>query len=227
MFGVKQPTPLVLAILRGYYAKQIPLKHARRTLAAIEGFHFIFTAVSSQSSSGGISFMYASAARDLSAAHDKVGKIKLLDQLRGKLRERLPELEIFTAGFSALNYLESNTRQKPLVRYVLGRIDAHFRTDAVVDYGAMTIEHLASQSGPPDSSVSADSIGNIGNLIFVSDDLNQRLKNKPFPTKKEMLKESNVPFDPVLKAASTWQDAQIASRVESLAALAYSKIWKF
>ena len=46
---------------------------------------------------------YASAARELFAAGDKEHRIKVLDQLRTKLRERLPELDVFSVGFTALN----------------------------------------------------------------------------------------------------------------------------
>ena len=36
VFKVRQPTPLILAVLRAYFAKKISLKQARATIAAIE-----------------------------------------------------------------------------------------------------------------------------------------------------------------------------------------------
>ena len=100
IFKVRQPTPLVLALLRAYYARRISLKQARDTTAAIERFHFMYTAVAGQSSSGGVSQMYAAAARDLSAEANQEKRAKHLQDFKAKLKNRLPDKATFKAGFS-------------------------------------------------------------------------------------------------------------------------------
>jgi uncharacterized protein with ParB-like and HNH nuclease domain len=68
LFRLKQPLPMMLAIMHAYDAGELKQKHAEGILRTIENFHFIFTAITSQRSSGGISFMYALHARSLLAA---------------------------------------------------------------------------------------------------------------------------------------------------------------
>jgi len=65
LFRIKQQLPLVLSVMRHYEDSALKTKHVRAILAAVESFHLKFTAIASQRSSGGISFMYALAAREL------------------------------------------------------------------------------------------------------------------------------------------------------------------
>jgi hypothetical protein len=70
LFRVTQPTPAVLSLVRSYREDKIKLGSLRRALAAIEDFHFLFTAVASSRSSGGISAMYSSFGRKLYESRD-------------------------------------------------------------------------------------------------------------------------------------------------------------
>lgn len=146
IFKVRQPTPLVLSLLRSYYNKLIRLPQLRDTLLAIERFHFLNTAVAGLSSSGGVSMMYAAAARDLSSAGDRQKRAARLQEFRAKLQERAPERERFNAGFAELHYGQDDTKAKPLVGYILERVDRAIRgMDPPVDYRNMTIEHISPQ----------------------------------------------------------------------------------
>ena len=145
VFGVSQPTPLVFGLLDANYRNKLSLKQVRDTIWAIECFHFTYTAIASQSSSGGISFMYAAAARDLFNLDDAQERAKHLVDIRKKLRERIPEEAFFTAGFIELHFTNTDSRLRPLIRYTLRRIDEHLRHDKNIDYDKMTIEHIAPQ----------------------------------------------------------------------------------
>lgn len=57
LFRIKQQLSMVLAVMRHLEDEALKIKHVRNLLTAIENFHFAFTAVASQRSSGGISFM--------------------------------------------------------------------------------------------------------------------------------------------------------------------------
>jgi Protein of unknown function (DUF1524) len=72
-----------------------------------------------------------------------------LQDFKAKLNSRLPDKTPFKAGFSALHYSQSDSRDRPLIRYILAKIDASLRKDAAIDYSKMTIEHIAPQN-PPD-----------------------------------------------------------------------------
>lgn len=225
-FHVRQPTPLVFSLMRAYYDDKVSLKQLKDVLQAIENFHFQHTAIASLSSSGGISMMYAAAGRELYAMNDEQKRAAHLQAFRKKLRERLPEAETFKVQFIELRFGSSDTRQRPLVRYVLEKIDEHYRGDTNVDYNKMTIEHLAAEN-PPAGTKKAKKVDEVGNLIFVSEDTNKKLKNKDFAAKKNTLKSDHVPMDAVLEGANAWTDGEIKSRSELLAKVAYEKIWKF
>jgi hypothetical protein len=80
LFRVAQQAPCVLSLVRAYRGKKIKSKHIEDAIAAIEKFHFLFTAVTFQRSSGGISEMYAS-----------LGRRKSLQQKTGRQTTSRPE----------------------------------------------------------------------------------------------------------------------------------------
>jgi hypothetical protein len=221
VFKVRQPTPLILSVLRAYLAKGISLKQAKDVLESVERFHFMYTAVAGQSSSGGVSKMYAAAARDLSTLTDLQKRAKHLQEFRLKLKSRLPEEAPFVAGFSELRFSQLETRDRPLIRYILAKIDRSLRTDPSVDYSLLTIEHISPQS-PPGGLAPVSNYADIGNLILVSEELNGKLKNKSFSEKKKLLQAANVPLDATLLGAAAWGKVEIAARTAALAKTLHS-----
>jgi uncharacterized protein DUF262/uncharacterized protein DUF1524 len=217
IFRVRQPTPLILSVLRAYRDKAVSLKQARDTIEAIERFHFMHTAVAGLSSSGGISMMYAAAARELAAEVDPQKRAKLIQDFRAKINGRKPEEDAFIQGFSELRFSATETRNRLLVRYVLERVDSKLRNDAAADYAKMTIEHISPQNPPDEAPLS--SYADIGNLILVSEKLNGELKNKPFIEKKALMAAAGLPMDAVLAAADDWDEPTIKARTDALAKL--------
>ena len=80
---------------------------------------------------------------------------------------------------------------KPLIQYLLRKIDAHFRTNVVPDYNEMTIEHIAPENPPASKTISAELVGSLGNMLFIPEKLNVKLANKPFTKKKQILIANN------------------------------------
>jgi hypothetical protein len=220
IFKVRQPTPMILSVLRAYRDKRISLKQARDTMAAIERFHFMHTAVAGLSSSGGVSFMYAAAARDLTNEGDTQKRAKLLQDFIAKLKARRPEEDAFVTGFIELRYSNAETRNRGLVRYILERLDMQVRKDAAIDYSKMTIEHIGPQN--PDGAAPLARYAEIGNLVLVSDDLNGKLKNKGFAEKKAIMNEAKLPLDEIVATAADWNDAVIDQRTEAIAKVVYA-----
>jgi len=98
LFRVQQQTPCVLSLLREYrITSKLKKRHAEDALVAIEKFHFVFTAVTSQRSSGGISGMYAALGRRLFEAIDTEKAVEVIRDLKAKLRSRVPSIEEFKA----------------------------------------------------------------------------------------------------------------------------------
>lgn len=225
-FRIRQPTPLVFSLLRAGFGETISLKQLKAALYAIEAFHFQHTAIASLSSSGGISMMYAAAARELFTEKNQQKRAAHLQAFRTKLAGRIPEEGTFTAQFKEVRFLSTDTKQRPLVRYILERIDEHHRTDKIADYSKMTIEHIAPEN-PSSGKGKVVDAGNIGNLIFVSENMNGKLKNKDFAAKKKIFERAGIPMDDVLENATAWTSKEIKARAAHLAELAYKQIWNF
>lgn len=227
IFRVVQQTPCVLSLLREYRTtKKLKKKHIEDAIVAIEKFHFLFTAVTSQRSSGGISGMYAALGRRLFEAKDTQDAVKIIQELKQKLRDRVPSIEEFKALFPNIVFTDNVTKQKKLVKYVLVCLDRQATSPATVDYEQMTIEHLAPQSLIGSPGYDDALIGQIGNLLLVSDDLNGKLKNKSFKEKKRILVENNYSLAEAIVQAATWGPSEIKERTDAIAGEAYNVVWK-
>jgi hypothetical protein len=225
LFRVVQPVPMLLAILRAQEEGRLTLRQVRQVLVQMEHFHVQFTAVTAQRTGGGTAHMFALAARSLSSASNKNSAQRTIRDFVEKLRSRLPSQAEFEAGFVEIQYLEEASRQKPLMKYLLSRFDAASRRAAVVDYEAMTIEHLAPQKPPGGSSIPPEVVGSIGNLLLVPRNLNEELANKPFKKKREILLSAGVPLDDIVKKASDWREDEIQKRTRALAVRAQEEVF--
>ncbi len=226
IFGVKQPVPCVLSLLREYHTtKKIKLKHLLRAICAIEKFHFVFTAVTSQRSSGGISQMYAAAGRRLFEAHDVITANGIIRALVEKLDEKTPHIGEFIALFRDITFTDQHTKRKRLVKYTLANFHRRTSPHSATDYSQMTIEHLIPQS-EIGSDADAEVIGMLGNLILVPTKLNQELANKSFKKKQAILLKHGVPLPETVASAAIWDFNAVMDHTDELADIAYKKIWR-
>lgn len=222
LFKVTQHSPCLLALTRAYKAGRIKYGKFQSIVAAIENFHFLFTAVTSQRSSGGIYNMYATAGRRLEEAKDAKEIQEVLNDLMQKLRAKRPSMDEFVIHFSELIYTEKMSKQRNLARYVLGRFAAADHQAVIPDTQNMTIEHLASQS----SMKGQDKVcGQMGNLILIPSTLNERLRNRPFSDKIGLLEAAGVILSDDLKNAKDWAADQIVQRTRNMAEKAYKVLW--
>ncbi|MBM3957704.1 MAG: DUF262 domain-containing protein, partial [Gemmatimonadetes bacterium] len=226
LFRVKLAVPMVLSIVRAYRAGKLTRKQAFLALSSIERFHFAFTAVTSQRSSGGISLMYNLHARKLGEAPTKDAAMVQIRGLTDKLRSRRPSYEEFEPAFLELRVSRQYTKQRKLVQYVLRRMHDRFATGPPTDHSQMTIEHVAPErpggrGGPP-----SESVASIGNLLWVSREVQEMLRNRPFAEKKAILEGQDVWIGAVMAKAGTWDKPAITRRAKELAKLAYGDVWK-
>jgi len=226
LFRVRQPTPCVLSLVRDYKGGKIKKKHLQDALVAIEKFHFFFTAVTSQRSSGGISAMYAALGRRLSEAEDTQAAVEVIRDLKEKLRERMPSWEEVKALFPEMIYTEHLTKQRSLMKYILVGLEKATSTGVSVDYDSMTIEHLVPQSNIGTDNWTDAIVGQAGNLILVTEELNSKLKNKQFKEKKRILLEDDFDLPEEVQSADDWTPQHIKNRTIALAEHAYQNIWR-
>lgn len=222
IFRLRQAAPFALSILSEHNSGNISTKNAATFLKAIENFHFKFTAITSQRGAGGIAKMYSRAARDLRTAATETDKRKICLDMISRFREMQPELLEFQLGFQELLFSKEYTNQRTLVRYVLEMLHRHHNSNSSIDYEQMTIEHIMPQSANHPEETKAS----IGNLVFIHRELNEKLKNKSFKDKKEILIRSGQIYDETIIKAEKWDEEKIMRRTEHLSKLAYDAVWK-
>jgi hypothetical protein len=138
----------------------------------------------------------------------------------------MPSLDQVKAAFPEIIYTDTISRQRKLVRYILTGLQQATPSPVAIDYDQMTIEHLAPQSSIGQAGFEESVVGQLGNLLLVSTELNEKLKNKPFKEKKQILAENGFKLPPEMVAASDWGAKEIAKRTEILATRAYQDVWK-
>lgn len=226
LFRVKLQVPTVLSVLRNYFDEEIKKTSAERALTSIAKFHFVFTAVTSQRSSGGISQMYASTARRLSAASDSQSKNDIINEFRRKLRDKIPSPSEFDVNFQQIIFTKSLTKQKKLVHYILSELHRDSHTGIPVDYAQMTIEHIYPEKPKGFRRLDDSIIGQLGNLILIDQNLNDQLSNKIFHEKKQILLDNGIRLDNTLAGVTEWDEEHIRQRTLELSNHAYTKVWK-
>lgn len=228
LFRVRQQVPATLSLVRGYKAGTINLSQIAKALGEIEKFHFLFTAITSQRSSGGISGMYALLARHIATVKNAQEATPVLKDLRTKLQDRVPPLAEFLALFPGLIYTSRLTKERHLMKYVLAKISRELGHAFPADLDDLTIEHLVPQSNIGAAKWTDEIVGQIGNLILVPKELNQKLENKTFKEKKTLLLKSGCQE---MLPEYFWDTDElvpelIKRRTNELAELSYNKIWK-
>ncbi len=220
IFRIRQQVPMILSILRKYRQNQFSLKNVLDIISAVEKFHFIFTAVSSQRSSGGISQMYASYARRLNDAKNENESRKICKELKEKLREKIPTYEEFYANFKEIRYSNKTNKQKDLIRYILYKYNQFLKISYSEDISLLTIEHLLSQSAK------SNNFDMLGNLLLINKISNEKLDNKDPLLKIKILKSQGIILDETILHTKRWTEVEIAERTKTMGKLAYEKIWK-
>jgi hypothetical protein len=220
-FGIRQPMPLLLSLIREYDAKRITATQAARALRAIEDYHFSWTVLANKSSSGGMSLFFGRFARELLQAKDKNARGLVINRICAELKIRRPSAPEFDEAFGDLRFTDAYTAEKRVIQYALARIYEHESPKTAIDFSHMTIEHL-----DPQSNGSAE-VGTIGNLILVTEVLNGSLKNSDWKEKRKLLRKAEDQWIPKeVKDAPTWGDAEIIDRTAKLAELGRTKVWK-
>lgn len=172
--------------------------------------------------------MYAALARQIAGSPNPEKAGPILNELRAKLRERVPSEEEFLALFPELIYTNKISKQRALVKYVLAKIARHSGQSFSADMDDLTIEHLHPQSKIDAAPWTDELAGQLGNLILVTKSTNEKLENKSFSEKKSILRSAKyhdaLP-DYFWNATDLTPDL-VQRRTRELAKLAYTKVWK-
>ena len=220
-FNISQQRPFILSLLKSWEKSNLKLSDVKSILSFIEKFHFSFNAICSMRPSG-IEGSYSTAARQLIDALDKESAREVIEDLRQKLKSRLPNEDKFREGFSKLKYLRNYSKDKKIIQYIFGyfesvnQVASEFRPDSI------TLEHIL-----PQSSDTEDYVGAIGNLLPLGKDLNEKAGDKKISEKIEYYKESQFSLTQkfTAKHPSQWGKDEIIDRTVELAQEFYSSMW--
>lgn len=226
LFKLSQPTPATMSLVRSYKNNIIKYKKLRDALSAIEKFHFVFTAITSSRSSGGISAMYSSFAIRLFNCSDSQSAADLISEFVNKLRDKRPSIDEFKVAFKEVIYTNSNSKQKNLVRYILEKFSLHYSYKFPVDFDELTIEHLCPQDKIGQDDWRESSVGCLGNLIFLDQNMNGELNTKCFSDKKRILIERGYSLSEFVIESTDWTPEIVLEHADKMAEIAYNEIWK-
>lgn len=224
IFRVQQNIPYLIALLQACERGIIKPRKLAQTLAAIEKFHFCFTAITNSRSSGGISSMYCKHARDLTGATNSNTAAISIKELIQKLRERLPKRELFVSKFTELEFSKNEQKKSQLIRYILRSVNED--VDAI-KFGLddiPSIEHFLAQATASDDNIPIDIIGNIGNLFLLPKWLNEKLGEKPVEEKLKIIDDSSHSRPRTLLEVKEWGIDEIHDRARLLAHAAYDSV---
>jgi uncharacterized protein with ParB-like and HNH nuclease domain len=225
LFKLSQPTPAILSLVRAYRMGIIKYGKLRDSLRAIEKFHFVFTAVTSSRSSGGISAMYSAFAHKLFEAQSSQLAADEISYLVDKLRSRRPSLDEFRVAFKEIYYTNSNSKQKNLVRYILRGISEYLEYKYPVDFDELTIEHVHPQSKVGVDGWNEENVGRLGNLILLDQKMNGQLNAKSFKDKIDAMGASGYSFPDFMKNTESWSANDSDIHTVHMADIAYNYVW--
>ena len=93
------------------------------------------------------------------------------------------------------------------------------------DWDDLTIEHVIPQAKIDDGTYGEEVVGQLGNLLLVPSELNEKLKDKTFSNKKKILIAAKYPLPDEMAQAADWTPELVKKRTELLALQAYQKVW--
>ncbi len=226
IFNVRQPLPLILSIMNKYETKKLSKKQTISILKTVENFIFKYTAIVTTQSTGGLSMMYSSYARKLTAAKSEGDINNVLTEIKSKLRELSPDFDVFRLSYISLQFSKRYTKERRLIKYILSKFHNELNQSHITDYSQMTIEHLLPQERINKYKNAEEAIYSLGNLLLVSKDLNGKLGDKDFEQKKQILKSHGCAIDEHIANSNKWHKPEIHKRLEWMAKKSYDEFWR-
>lgn len=227
MFKVKQHTSAIMLVIREYKNQKISLKQLQQFISKIEKFHFKYNTITSSRTSATSSVYKNFIAKYNELPDDSNIKNQYIRDFKFP-SELIPSKEDFIDNFKKIYFINDYTKYKKVIRYILEKIENYHITHTVpIAYDQYTIEHLIPQDKIGE--FSELEIGQIGNLIFVTKDVQDKLKNKTLKDKLQILTELEIQI-PFNNFESKYDKCAneidlINERTNLIATAAYENIW--
>jgi uncharacterized protein with ParB-like and HNH nuclease domain len=221
IFNITQQRAFLLSLFKARERRILKFDDQKEIMLFLERFHFMFNAVCSLRPSG-VENSYSRAARDLQNASDKRRAKEIINVLKDSLTTRIPDETVFTEKFKELKFYNGYTRDKKLIQYIFNKIERSKLVTNELAPENISLEHILCQSNND-----KEIIGKIGNLLPLSQELNEKAKDKAVADKLSIYQESQycLPKEFAAEYVIPWNANAIGKRTESLAKYCYNNIW--
>jgi uncharacterized protein with ParB-like and HNH nuclease domain len=220
----RQFRPLFLSVLSAFKQGKISVQTAENFFISIRNFYFGYGIVCNGKSNTieDMIYLYARKIENDDAA-------AAIRELIDKLRSYYPSYKTFQDNFALMGWSHNcksyrTSSKKKEVQFILAGIENHLlSTNGELSVQNFTIEHIANDDG-------TDSHCYIGNLLMLSQPINETAADKSFKEKVPDYTRSNFlstkNFVNRYGACNEWGDEQIIERGRRMAKLVYNNIWK-
>lgn len=181
IFNIKAHTSFVMNLLREFTKEHLSLKNISRFIENAVKFHFRYNVIYAYPGNTIRSHYRESLKSMLGEENDKNSILRKLTF--DNIKYNVQNFEEFEEKFKQkVRYSEREKSNRKLVRYILETIDKYYlHSPIVLDYSMLTIEHLI-----PQSNENYD-VEQIGNLIFITRAMQDKLKDKSLKEKINIL----------------------------------------
>lgn len=184
-FSIQQTQLIILALYENYKEGRITTKYFKEILYTLEGFHYIYNAVT-RSPNNKLESRYANMARSIFSI-SKGDLQKSSKQFKKELVGLLPGKEAFISDFLKISYRKKVKSQKgvkenTIAKYTVRKYEEILQANNSSLYG-YSVEHIIPESD--------ESTLNIGNLVLLEETLNREAESQDLNFKYTIYKKSS------------------------------------
>lgn len=222
----RQFRPLFMAIFESYEKGHMTEKNIEKIGAYLANFSFGFTFIMGNNSN-----LIDNKVHSLAQAVYKNDGKNFFEEIKNTLMPYYPSYDEFknafkNFGFSNKNKKYTNTNNRKRMRYVLTKIEEYKQetSELVCNISECNIEHIMNDSETEEVT------SKIGNLLLLSEGINNKMGSASFAEKKKKLKRSKLQtvqnFLKYYGSEEEWNEKLIEKRTIELISLAYKEVWK-
>lgn len=222
--NLKIPRTFLLAVLTKYKEKKININDLSDTLHKVALFHLIFSAITSTRLPG-LEKTYSKFARDIFSIQNKRDGKKILSTVKERLKTKSHDISYsdFEKKFLDIKFSNKVTKDKKLIQLIFSIIeDEVLKSTQELKTNIISLEHIYSQQKNTNWS------HNIGNIIPLSKELNEKCKDYSLKDKMSLLQFSELKqvqnFCKEFQNTEEWTEELTNQRAKDLAKIIFKHV---
>lgn len=215
-FNITQVRISLLSLFYAWKNDCVSDKSLKSCVRFLENFHFVYNCILSMPTNK-LEKIYSNFAIDLRKASTKDEATEIIKELKSKLINIYPSYTEFEAQFIQLSYQKNDNPTNIKTKYAINRLWCYFANKDIFD-DECSVEHIIPEAEGGMSN-------NIGNLIALEVELNNRADNLEFSEKLKVYSKSGYKWvSSFCEKYTDWNETLIETRAKNLAKLLYDKI---